>query len=266
MIRTYLWRGLKAGALAGLALGLVVALVGNPLLGFAESVGHDEAETAGSHDHEGGHDEAGADSHEGANGHNEEGHAVSATVTNAVSVGGGVLWGLLLGVVVFGIGFFFLEPTIPGTGASKSFLLAGAGFVTVAGSPWLVLPPQPGLEQSLPQDARFLWFGVMAVAGAAVCLSSFVLYSRLATGNPTAVAATVALFPFSVLAVLAVVAPVNTLSGSVPELVVRAFQGVTVLGQAVLWGTMAATHAWFHRREAGQALDSQVQEFPERAD
>lgn len=258
MIRAYLWRGLKAGVLAGLAFGLFVALAGNPLIGFAEGIGADDHGVADGHHH----DHAAGD---GADGH-EGGHAVSMAVTNVVSVGGSMLWGLLLGVLVFGVVFYFLEPVLPGTGAVRSFVLAGAGFVTLAGSPWLVMPPQPGVEQSLPEDARFLWYAIMAIAGAVVCLLSFWLYDRLEAGNHPAVAGAIALLPFSLLGVLALVAPANTFGGAVPDTIVRAFQGVVVLGQVALWGTMATAHAWLHQQDRTGTAESDFGTYPEQAD
>lgn len=95
MLVDYLVRGAKAGVVAGLAFGLFVAVVANPLVGVAETFEHD-GHTAGNGDH---HDAAGA---------------TSAVTTGAVSVAGGVLWGLLLGVVAFGAGFYLLEPALPG--------------------------------------------------------------------------------------------------------------------------------------------------------
>lgn len=235
MFRQYLWQGLQAGLAAGLVFGLCLALVGNPLIGFAEAVGHG---AEGSH--EGGHSHEGGDA-----GHAD--HAVSPLVTSLVSIGGGVLWGILLGIVGFGAVFYFLEPAIPGTGATRQYVLAAAGFVTVAGGPWLALPPQPGgLEQSLPQETRMLVYGGMLVAGAVACLASGALYNRLAANRHRFVAVAVALVPLAGLVVLGTLAPANTLSGDVPPAVLAAFRGFALLSQTALWLTMATTHAWLH--------------------
>ncbi|MUV51689.1 CbtA family protein, partial [Haloarcula sp. CBA1122] len=117
MATDYLERGAVAGVAGGLVYGLFVATVGNSF-------------TAGLETFEHGHGHGG-------------GPVVSGLTTAVASIGGGVLWGLLFGVAVFGMAYFFLEPAIPGSGATKRLALAGAGFLTVSGAPWLVLPPQP---------------------------------------------------------------------------------------------------------------------------
>ena len=114
MLFAHLRRGLVAGAAGGVVYGLFVASVVVSLVELAESF------EAGGHE-----------------------AAVSATTTVVVSVGGGVLWGLFLGLLVFGAVYYFFEPAIPGEGATRSYLLGAAGFVTVSGAPWLVLPPLP---------------------------------------------------------------------------------------------------------------------------
>ncbi|PSQ32444.1 hypothetical protein BRD09_03565, partial [Halobacteriales archaeon SW_10_68_16] len=141
MLRSYVERGVLAGAAGGLTFGLFVAVVGNPLVGYVEELGH-----------------AGDGGHQAAEGF------LSETVTNLGSVGGGVLWGLLLGAIFFGAVYYFLEPAIPGEGATKRYVLAGAGFLTVSGAPWLALPPvAPGMEQSLPTQTRLLIYGGMMI-------------------------------------------------------------------------------------------------------
>lgn len=232
MIRSYLERGLAAGALAGLAFGLFVAFVGNPLVGYVEGLG-------------------GA-AHEGADG---GGHLVSATVTNAVSVGGGVLWGLFLGAVAFGVVYYFLEPAIPGTGATKRYVLAGAGFVTASGAPWLVLPPQPaGVAAAVPIGDRILWYGAMAATGALVCVLASYAYNRLSargTWRPLAVVA--ALAPFALLAVPVALAPTMATASEIPGSMVATYRGFVVFGQVGLWFTLASVHAWLGARETGSS-------------
>lgn len=216
MFAAYVLRGVKAGAVAGLFFGLFVALVANPLIGFAETF-------------EAGHHGAGE----------------PQTVTGLVSVLGGVLFGLLLGAVVFGVGFYFLEPGIPGTGGTKSYLLAAAGFVTVSGAPWLVLPPQPpGVEQALSVGARLGLYGLMMVVGAACCGVAGYLFNRLRGRYHRLLAAGAALAPFTVLAILAVVAPQNAAAGAIPERLAYLFRMITVFGQVALWLVLASVHGW----------------------
>ncbi|NEU58219.1 CbtA family protein [Halorussus sp. MSC15.2] len=224
MFADYVLRGLKAGLVAGLAFGLFVALVGNPMVGFAETAGHDHAE----HDH--------ADA------------AVSEHATELVSVAAGVCFGGLLGAV-FGLAYYFLEPGLPG-GDAASYVLAAAGFVTVSGAPWLVLPPRPaGVEQTLGADARLSWYAAMMVAGALTCAFSGYAYRRLESrsGRPAAVAG--AAVPLALLAVSAGFAPANPTHGAVPAGLAASFSGLVVFGQVGLWSVLASGHAWLLRRD-----------------
>lgn len=224
MFADYVLRGLKAGLVAGLAFGLFVALVGNPMVGFAETAGHDHADAA--------HGDA----------------AVSEHVTELVSVVAGVCFGGLLGAA-FGLAYSFLEPGLP-DGDAGSYALAAAGFVTVSGAPWLVLPPQPaGVEQTLGTDARLSWYAAMMVAGALACVLSGYAYRRFESrvGRPAAVAA--AAVPLALLAVPAAFAPANPARGAVPAGLAASFSGLVVFGQLGLWFALASGHAWLLRRD-----------------
>lgn len=247
MFADYLVRGVKAGLVAGLVFGLLMAFVANPVVGFADEMNH-----AG----EGGHGHGGthvADGHSGEGGHHDT--AVSAAVNKTVSVLAGGLWAVLLGGVVFGIAFYFLEPAIPGTGATKSYVLGAAGFVTVSGAPWLVLPPAaPGAEQSLPVETRLPLYAGMMVAGAFVCLLAGSVYNRASDAVGAASAAAVAMPPLALLAVPAVLAPTNAVSGTLPADLRAGVTGMVVFGQALLWLVLAGTHAQLHdadRTESG---------------
>lgn len=228
MFADYVLRGLKAGLAAGLAFGLFVALVGNPAVGFAETAGHD-------HGH--GH---GADGRHGA--------TVSESVTDAVGVVAGVCFGGLLGAA-FGLAYYVLEPGLPG-GDGGSYALAAAGFVTVSGAPWLVLPPQPaGVEQALGADARLFWYAAMMAAGAAACALSGYVYRRLASGVGRPVALAGAVLSFGVLAVPVALAPSNATSGGVPTAFAASFRGLVAFGQLGLWFVLASAHAGLLRRD-----------------
>jgi hypothetical protein len=219
MFAAYLVRGVKAGLVAGLVFGLFVALVANPLVAYADERAH------GGHDH-------GDDA------------AVPTAVDRTVSVVAGGLWAVLLGGVFFGVVFYVLEPAIPGTGAVKSYVLAGAGFVTVSGAPWLVLPPvPPGVEESLPTSTRLALYGATMVAGALVCLLSGGVYARLRASTGPAVAAAGALVPFGPLALLALAAPTTAVQGTLAPTLRAGLVGLAVFGQVLVWLLLAAAHA-----------------------
>lgn len=223
MLTKYVLRGVKAGFVGGIVYGAFVALVGNPLIRYAETF------------EEGGH--AGEP-------------VVAGPVTNTVSVVGGVLFGILLGAVVFGAIYYFLEPALPGTGGTKSFLLAGAAFITVSGAPWLVLPPQPaGVDQALPTGVRITWYVIMMVIGAVACGLALAVYNRLRPriGRPGATVS--ALVPFVLVFAVALVAPENSVSGPVPDGLAEVFRGVTAVGQLGLWLVLASTHVWLLQRD-----------------
>lgn len=224
MFTLYLKRGVKAGVVAGLVFGLFVALVANPFVAFADELGHS--------DHAGGDHSHGA--HESS---------VSTTLADGVSVVSGVLWGVLLGGVVFGIAYYLLEPVVPGTGGAQSYLLGGAGFVTVSGAPWLVLPPQsPGVEQALPTETRIALYGGMMVAGGLVCLLAGVVYRRLRGSHGRTTAAVAATSTFALLAVPAVLSPAST-ANALPSRLAAGLTGLIVFGQVLLWLLLAGTHA-----------------------
>jgi len=218
MVTAYLERGALAGLAGGLGYGLFQATVGNSF-------------TAGLETFESGHGHGG-------------GPVLDGLTTAAVSVGGGVLWGLLFGIAVFGIGYYFLEPALPGTGLQKRLALAAAGFLTVSGAPWLVLPPQPpGVEQALPTETRMLWYGGLMVAGALVAGGCGFSHRRTAERH-TAVTALATALPLALLAVPVALAPANPVSGPVPTALATAYRWTVVFGQVGLWATIAAVHTW----------------------
>jgi predicted cobalt transporter CbtA len=243
MFAEYVTRGVKAGVVAGLAFGLLVALVANPLVGYADELGH--GASAANHGHESG-DATGP-----------------LSVGNAVSVVSGVLWAVLLGGGVFGVAYYFLEPAIPGTGATKSYVLALAGFVTVSGAPWLVLPPQPpGLEQSLPVRTRLLLYGGMMVAGALACLLAGFAYARLRPTRGRVVAVLGSALPVALLAVPAVAAPTNAVESALPAELTTGLAGMVVFGQALLWALLAGVHARLRDRAADDSRRTDARSEP----
>ncbi|RXK51406.1 CbtA family protein [Halorientalis pallida] len=238
MLESYLVRGLKAGLVAGVALGLFVAVLANPMIAAAEGL-------AG--DHGGHHASDGSGGHhagEGGHGGQEASGVLGVVSAPLISVVGGVFWGLLLGVLTFGLAFYFLEPAIPGTGATKSAIAAAGGFVTVSGAPWLVLPPQPpGVEQALSTDARLALYAGLMLAGLSACLLAGYVYTGLRDGGRGR-ALVGAAVPFCTLVGLAFVLPANPATQSLPVAFVAAFRAQVVFGQAMVWTLLAGTHAW----------------------
>jgi predicted cobalt transporter CbtA len=222
MFVTAVTRGVKAGVVAGLVFAVFVALVANPLVVYADGVHHD------------GHDHA----HEGS------GAAAVLSVGDAVSVLSAGLWAVLLGGVVFGAAFYLLEPLLPGTGATQSYLLGAAGFITVSGAPWLALPPAvPGVEQTLGTTTRLVWYGGMMASGAFACLLAGYAYDRLVRRHGRAVAVAGALAALATLVIPAMVAPSSATGGSLPATLQTALVGLVLFGQVLLWATLATAHA-----------------------
>lgn len=230
MITDSFKRGIAAGIVAGLAYGLFLALVGNPLVEYLEHAGH-------GHGHEHGPGPA----------------AVSELTAAVVSVGSGVLWGILLGAA-FGVAYYLFEPSLPGAGTTKAYVLAGAGFLTVSGVPWLALPPvAPGAEQALATDVRLVVYGAMMAFGATICVLSVGLYRYVRHEHDafTGHAAGIAAMPFALCAIPILLVPVTVSGGSGG--LATAFQWLVVLGQVALWTIIAAVYGGLDRRADGTA-------------
>lgn len=266
MLLDYLRRGVVAGVATGLVFGLFLALVATPLVGFADGMAHDGA--AGDH-------ATGTAEHHAAENHEADGQgdgsthhesAVPATVTDLVSVLSGVLWAVLLGGVVFGAGYYLLEPTIPGSEATRSYVLAAAGFLSVSGAPWLVLPPlPPGTEQAVGTDLRLALYGGMMLAGAVVSLLSFGLYDRLRAQRGPLLAGAASLPPLGLLGVPVLLAPTNAGATSLPASLSTGLTGTVVFGQALLWLLLAAAHTGLRRRAAAEDRPDAVGDGYDRA-
>lgn len=227
MLADYVARGVAAGLVAGAAFAAFVALVGNPLVAGTEAVASAEA---------------GGAAHHGA-------PVVAGAAAGAASVAAGVALGLLFGAG-FGVAYFFLEPVLPGGTGARSYLLGAAGFVTVSGAPWLVLPPQPaGVEQALPTDVRLAWYAGMMGLGALVCGLAGYAYVRVGRARARPIALAAAALPVALLAVPVTLAPANPVHGAVPDALVVAFRGVVLFGQVAVWAVLAGTHAWLCRHE-----------------
>lgn len=230
----HLERGALAGIAGGLVYGLYLATVGNSFTAGLETFEH---------------------GHEG-------GTVVSELTTAAVSVGGGVLWGLLFGIGVFGVGYYFFEPALPANELLKRAALAAAGFLTVSGGPWLILPPQPpGVEQALPTETRLLWYGgMMALSGLIVGLCGF-LFQRTADRQPP-IRIVLAALPLALFVVPLLFAPSNPVHGDVPASLGAAYRWTVVVGQLLLWTTIAAVHTRLGEPE----LTATETDYPATAD
>jgi len=224
MLFAYLKRGVLAGGVAGLAYGLFMATVANPLVGYLEHAQH-------------GHSHAG-----------EAGSAVAESTTAIVSVGGGLLWAVFLGGC-FGIGLYILEPALPGRSTARRFVLAASGFLTISAVPWLVLPPfAPGAEQVLATDTRFFLYGGLVALGALVAASSVVVHSRLAEHNRWLAVAGGLTPVVAAVVVLSAVAPTLVSHPELSAELVTAYRAMVVLSQGSIWLLIAATFGWLQRR------------------
>lgn len=243
MLYDYLKRGVAAGLVAGLAYGLYLALVANPLSEYVQRVGHE-------HDHA--HDHA---------------HTVSDATTAAVSVGSGVLWAIFLGGV-FALALYVLEPALPGRGAAKAYVLAGAGFLTVSGTPWLVLPPAaPGAEHLYGVETRLAIYGALVALGASVSAAAIVGYTRAAPRHPLLGLVAAAGPILAVGIVLPLVTPTTVSHPDLSADLVSAYRSLVVLSQAALWTLFAGTFGWLHRRaraEPDQTADASVRTARDR--
>lgn len=236
MFTQYVVRGMKAGIIAGVLFGVFVAFVTNPLIGYAETFESSDTETNS---------------------------VVDSTLGKLTSIVGGVFFGVLLGGIVFGAAFYFLEPVIPGTGWLQSYVLAAAGFITVSGAPWLGFPPQPpGMTQPLPTGVRMTWYLLIMVAGAMACGLSGAIYNRFHVQYSRIAAGLGALVPSSLVVVVAALSPANPTAGPLPDSLATMFLVTTIGGQIGLWFVLASVHAWFHsRRSAATNGRTQVEEI-----
>ena len=239
MIVEYLRRGVAAGAIAGIAYGLYMLLVGNPLSEYVHDAGHD-------HGHDHGH---------GEHAH-EAGGAVSETTTAVVSAGSGLLWAIFLGGV-FAVALYLLEPAIPGSAGVKSYVLAGAGFLTVSGVPWLVLPPAaPGAEHAYAVEPRLGIYAGLAVVGAITAAIAVLAYRRGRHRHVGLGLAAGAAPILVVAAVLTLVSPTITTHPGLPGDLVAAYQGLVVVSQAALWLLIAGSFNALRRRESDARTES----------
>lgn len=210
-------RGLGAGAIAGVIYGAYLGIVQTPLIEYMEELAHH----GDGHGHDHGHE-----------------HLVGETAALIGGIGGGILWGLLLGAA-FGVAYYLFEPALPG-GRLRAYVLAGFGFVTVSGAPWLVLPPAaPGVDQALSTDVRLVLYGGLMIVGALVCVTSVLAYRATQSRSTRRLALTAGVTPVALLIVAGVLAPTYGTTGAPADLIAT-FQATALVGQLSLWLLLAA--------------------------
>ena len=175
---------------------------------------------------------------------------MGTTTAIGIGIGAGLVWGLALGVLVFGVGYALLEPALPGTRGTKSYLLGAAGFLVASGVPWLALPPQPpGVDPALATQLRIAVYAAgMLVAAVSLGLAGYA-YGRLRSRG-LGIAVLGGSVPFALVGAYALLAPPNPVDGPVPTALAAGFRGAVVFGQLWLWGLLAAVHAWSFERIA----------------
>jgi len=167
--------------------------------------------------------------------------ALSDSVVLAVSVGGGVLWGVLLGAC-FGVAHYLFEPALPG-GSRRPFLLAGIGFVTVSAGPWTILPPvTPGTEPLYGMGVRVPAYVVAMLASALAAATGIYAHDRLREARGAVAGVLGGVAPFVALATVAAIVPPMTGPLAGPPALAAAFRWLVVFGQAGLWAAIAASY------------------------
>ena len=221
----YLKRGVLAGGVAGIAYGLFMTFVANPLTESLHHLAHDHSHGAG-----------------------ESAAVVTESTTAIVSIGGGLLWAIFLGGV-FGLAMFVFEPALPGHETVRSYVLAGCGFLTISVTPWLVLPPAtPVSEQLYSVDVRLAIYGGLVLVGAGLSAAAVTGYRRTAARHRLLRVA-VGLAPVvGAAAVLPAVTPTVVTHPGLSTDLVAAYQVMVVVGQAGLWLLIGATFGWLQRR------------------
>lgn len=229
MLSRYFQRGIAAGGVTGLLYGVYLQLVVEPQIRYLEGL-------AGEHAH--------------------ESHGLMAEATATLyTVGGGVLWGVLLGAC-FAVTYYLLEPELHHR--LGSYVVAAAGLVTVSLAPWAALPPvPPGVTRTMPAETRVVLYAVLMAVGAAVCATCLVLNSRISRRRNRAVRYAVSMSPLLLLVAAALLSPAGYSSGP-PEPLRSSFVWTVAFGQTALWFGLALTfdrlEPWFEPAYAVEDL------------
>lgn len=221
MIADYFQRGVVSGVAAGVIYGAYMVFVGNPLTEYLHDAGHDHGHT---------------DDHGHAH---EHGQTISESLNFVVSAGSGVLWATLLGGL-FAVALYLFEPSLPGSTSAKAYLMAGAGFLSVSVTPWLVLPPAaPGSEHLYAVDARLGIYAGLAVLGAVVSAAAVVAFKRADSRTLGVVSAAVPIL--AVVIVLPLATPTAVTHPDLAGEVVSVYRALAAFSQAGIWVLIAAS-------------------------
>lgn len=228
MIYSYLQRGVTAGLFAGIAYGIYMVTVGNPLTEYAHDAGHDHGH---SHDHGHGHE-----------------HAVSETTNAIVSVGSGILWAIFLGGI-FAIALYVFEPAIPGSETAKPYVVAAGGFLSLSALPWLVLPPAvPGAEQAYGIDIRLGLYVGLVIVGLLTVSAMVIVYQKVKKSNQLAGFLAASAVGVSVALALFFLSPTVTTHPDLPAELVTVYQALAAFSQAAIWALIATGFLALSRR------------------
>lgn len=224
MVSRYLRRGVAAGTVAGTIMAGYLSLM------FWLPIHH--AETGRHH-------------------HSAE---TAFTLSTMIDIGSSVLWGVLLGLI-FALVYFIFEHSLPGSARVKPYTLALAGFVTVSGGPWLLLPPTPEtVVQPLGATTRILLY-LGGMAGGAVATSgSFYLYRRISAGS-IGRQLLVSLTPIWLLITTSIALHLIILPVSIPAESASVIV-VVATGQLLLWLVIATAFSVQQQFRLGETTDS----------
>lgn len=224
MVTQYLRRGIAAGTVAGIIMAGYLSLM------FWLPIHHSET---------------------GPHHHSAE---TALTLSTMIDIGSSMLWGVLLGLI-FALVYFIFERSLPGSTRVKPYTLAIAGFVTVSGGPWLLLPPTPEtIIQPLGETTRsLLYFGGM-VGGGVATSGSFHLYRRI-SAEPISRQLLVSLTPIWLLISTSIALHLVILPVSVP---VESASVIIIVatGQLLLWVVIATAFSVQQQFRLGKTTDS----------
>ncbi len=236
----YLTYCIVAGVIAGIAFGLIVTFIMEPLIRTAICYEQTDQPTCTI----------------------EEGMVLRAD-QELVAFAASPVIGLALGLL-FALIYAGFHPYIPGrTTRTKALVLASLAFLTVPAIPSIAMPPlPPGVANSLPTAERDMWYGIIAlgaVLGFSFGLAVYNLLSRRGFRRGSAAGAAL-LIMFVAPAIPLVLYPGSTASGTAlsdPTLG-PTFQALSLTAQAILWAVLALVFSFLWSRAEGSKQASGV--------